>query len=118
MIRTIVVSLLCFPTVVLGQVALDGTGGALRVLDKVTAEVHDLDLTIGESVRVGHLTVTLEECRVPRLNPTGDAYAQVMINYQDITDPIFRGWLIASAPALHAMDHPRYDVWALRCSTS
>ena len=118
MIRFIIASLLLLPTAAVSQVALDGTGGALRVLDKVTAEVHDLDLTIGESVKVGHLTVTLEECRVPRLNPTGDAYAQVMINYQDITDPIFRGWLIASAPALHAMDHPRYDVWALRCKTS
>jgi hypothetical protein len=28
---------------------------------------------------------------------------------------LFEGWLIASAPALNAMDHPRYDVWALRC---
>ncbi|MDA9980314.1 DUF2155 domain-containing protein, partial [Yoonia sp.] len=30
----------------------------------------------------------------------------------------FAGWMLASAPALNAMDHPRYDVWALRCITS
>ncbi len=31
---------------------------------------------------------------------------------------LFSGWMLASAPALNAMDHPRYDVWALRCITS
>ena len=117
MIRAAILAIL-LPSTALAQVALDGVSGELRVLDKVTAEVHDLSLTIGQSMTIGHLTVLLEGCRVPRVNPNGDAYAQVMINYQDIEDPIFRGWLIASAPALHAMDHPRYDVWALRCSTS
>ena len=117
MIRALILAIL-LPTTAVAQVALDGNSGELRVLDKVTAEVHDLTLTIGESAEIGNLTVLLEGCRVPRMNPTGDAYAQVTINYRDIDDPIFRGWLIASAPALHAMDHPRYDVWALRCSTS
>jgi hypothetical protein len=31
--------------------------------------------------------------------------------------PVFSGWMIASSPALSAMDHPRYDVWILRCDT-
>jgi hypothetical protein len=31
--------------------------------------------------------------------------------------PVFSGWMIASSPALNAMDHPRYDVWLLRCQT-
>ncbi|MEZ5716636.1 MAG: DUF2155 domain-containing protein [Paracoccaceae bacterium] len=32
-------------------------------------------------------------------------------------DPIFTGWMVASSPALNAMDHRRYDVWVLRCIT-
>jgi hypothetical protein len=32
--------------------------------------------------------------------------------------PVFQGWLIGSAPALHALDHPRYDVWVLRCNNA
>ena len=100
------------------QSALDGSSGALRVLDKVTGEVRDLDMAVGADEQVGLLNITLEDCRVPRVNPTGDAYARITVFYSDNISPAFQGWLIASAPALNAMDHPRYDVWALRCSTS
>ena len=31
---------------------------------------------------------------------------------------IFKGWMFASSPALSALDHPRYDVWVLSCSSS
>ena len=102
----------------LAQVALEGVGGELRVLDKVTGEVSDLDLRIGQSEQVGRLNITLEDCRVPRVNPTGDAYARITVYYSANISPAVEGWLIASAPALHAMDHPRYDIWALRCSAS
>ena len=30
----------------------------------------------------------------------------------------FSGWMIASTPALSAMDHSRYDIWVMRCATS
>jgi hypothetical protein len=32
-----------------------------------------------------------------------------------VTDPVFSGWMVASSPALSALDHPRYDVWVLNC---
>jgi hypothetical protein len=31
---------------------------------------------------------------------------------------VFSGWMIASAPALNAMEHARYDIWVMRCITS
>jgi len=34
-----------------------------------------------------------------------------------VDKPVFKGWMIASSPALNALDHPRYDVWVLRCIT-
>ncbi len=40
------------------------------------------------------------------------------ITYDVAATPIFVGWMIASAPALNALDHPRYDVWMLSCLTS
>ena len=27
----------------------------------------------------------------------------------------FYGWMFASSPALSALDHPRYDIWVLKC---
>ena len=100
------------------DVAVSSPGGELRVLDKLTGALSDLTLQNGETGRLGYLQVTLNECRYPEANPSGDAYARVTVRYRDQPDPVFSGWILASAPALHAMDHPRYDVWALRCITS
>lgn len=101
----------------LAQQATTGSGGTLRVLDKITGRTHDLDLANGQTGQVGLLSVTLNECRYPSGNRSGDAYALMMIVYGNEAEPVFRGWMIASAPALNALDHPRYDVWALRCNS-
>lgn len=101
---------------VFAQQASNTSGGILRVLDKVSGAVTDLPLGVGEEGVLGLLKITLNECRLPTSNPNGDAYARVTVLYRNKIDPVFRGWLIASAPALNAIDHPRYDVWALRCN--
>lgn len=92
--------------------------GEVRVLDKITGEVTDLALVVGESAEVGHLLVTLDECRYPVDNPAGNAYGLLTVSYAGTTEPVFQGWMIAAAPALNALDHPRYDVWMLRCINS
>ena len=99
------------------QVA-NASSGELRVLDKLTGAVTDLTLGAGESANLGFLTVTMNECRYPVDNPSGDAFTQLLVQDTRETVPLFSGWMLASSPALNAMDHPRYDVWALRCITS
>ena len=94
------------------------TQSVLRLLDKTTGQVTDLTFSRGETQVFGLLSVTVGECRYPLANPAGDAFVQVEISDSRRAAPVFQGWLIASAPALHALDHPRYDVWALRCITS
>ncbi len=96
--------------------AITAPGGTVRVLDKINGTVTDLDLGSGETAEVGLLTVTMGECRAPADNPAGDAFALVSIRTRADETALFEGWLIASAPALNAMDHPRYDAWALRCT--
>lgn len=90
----------------------------LRVLDKLNGEVRDVLIRVSETAEVGPLTLDLSDCRYPASNPNGDAFAALTVHYGDEPEPVFAGWLIASAPALNAMDHPRYDIWALRCITS
>jgi hypothetical protein len=103
------------PCVVAAQQAQTALGGELRVLDKLNGTVTDLELANGETKQLGFLRVKLEECRYPSANPSGDAFAELTVTFRDETLPAFQGWLIASAPALNAMEHPRYDVWVLRC---
>lgn len=115
--RAIAIAIL-LATPAAAQQASTGSGGVVRVLDKVSGQLTDLELTSGETARLGHLRVRMNECRYPQSNPSGDAYVMVTVVYRDEKEPVFSGWLIASAPALNAMDHPRYDVWALRCIRS
>ena len=96
----------------------NGTGGELRILDKLTGQVADLSLIEGETATLGFLSVTLNECRYPIDNPSGDAFIQILVQDTKQNTPLLSGRMLASAPALNAMDHPRYDVWALRCITS
>ncbi|WP_298676029.1 DUF2155 domain-containing protein [uncultured Lentibacter sp.] len=93
------------------------SGAVLRGLDKVNGKTTDLDLRNGTSVAYERLVVSLGECRYPEGNISGDAYAFVIIREADKAETLFSGWMIASAPALNALDHARYDVWVTRCKT-
>ena len=99
------------------QQATGARGGVIRVLDKLTGQVTDLDLGQGQAASQGRLTVLLDECRYPTDNPASDAFAHLTISDAMQTQPVFSGWMVASSPALSALDHARYDVWVLHCDT-
>ena len=96
--------------------ALSGDGVSLKGLDKVSGEVADLDVKIGETVPIGRLEVTVGDCRYPEDNPTGEGFAWLTIRDSGRDTVVFEGWMVASSPALNALDHPRYDVWVIRCT--
>ncbi|APE45426.1 hypothetical protein BOO69_10850 [Sulfitobacter alexandrii] len=93
-------------------------GAVLRTLDKISGHSLDVELRTGQSSRLGNLDIVLNECRYPAGDPSGDAYAELEISDINKSDTLFSGWMIASAPALSALEHPRYDVWVIRCTTS
>ncbi|MCH8465014.1 MAG: DUF2155 domain-containing protein [Roseinatronobacter sp.] len=95
-----------------------GDGAVLRGLDRVAGTSADIALPLGGSAEVGHLRVMLQDCRYPVENPAAEAYAWIEIFDMRADDMIFSGWMIASSPALNALDHRRYDLWLLRCTTS
>lgn len=94
-----------------------GTGAVLRGLDTVNATVTDMDVPTGSSTEFGRLKVALGECRYPVDDPAGEAYAFLTITDTVDGTELFSGWMLASSPALNALEHPRYDVWVLRCRT-
>lgn len=98
--------------------AVTGNGAVLRALDKLNGKTRDVELRTGQVSAVFGLEVDLLECRYPAENPTGEAYAFVQIRDEGKAEIAFEGWMVASSPALNAMDHPRYDVWVIRCITS
>ena len=92
-----------------------GSGAVLRTLDKTSGEVIDVEMNAGQTMAYGPLQVTLHECRFPSNNPSGDAFALLQVVDARAVEELFAGWMVASSPALSALEHPRYDVWVLRC---
>lgn len=95
-----------------------GTGAVLRALDKISGAVEDVTLRNGARTELGRLEIRLEECRHPAGSPATDAWAFLEIRDAGEPEPVFRGWMVASSPALNPLDHARFDVWVLRCTTS
>ena len=91
-------------------------GALLRGLDTVTGQTEDIQVFVGDRVMFRRLEVFLTDCRYPTESPASEAYAFLTIRDIREDEPRFRGWMVASSPALSALDHPRYDVWVLRCS--
>ncbi len=92
-------------------------GALLRGLDKVSGLTTDFNLSVGDAVRYGRLEIRLGECRFPASDPSSDAFAQLTVSDTSQNTTIFSGWMIASSPALSAMDDTRYDVWVISCQS-
>ena len=93
----------------------EAQGGSLRFLDKLTSDTGDVTLSRGQAAKFGRLVVRLDGCRYPTENPASDAAAHLTIVEEVTEAQLFSGWMLASSPALSALDHPRYDVWVLAC---
>ena len=118
MIRACGLALLALALPALAQETQNAPAGLLRVLDKVSGETLDLALPIGATQVFGRIEVGLVECRVPSDDPASDAFAHVIVRDLLRDSLAFDGWMIASSPALSALDHARYDVWVIRCTIS
>ncbi|WP_347139917.1 DUF2155 domain-containing protein [Paracoccus sp. SSK6] len=104
-------------TPVAAQQVARADGALLRGLDKISGRTTDLPIQVGQAVRYGRLEVRLGECRYPAGDPSSDAYAQLTITDTAQNVTLFSGWMIASSPALSALDDTRYDVWVISCQS-
>ena len=88
-------------------------------LDKITGRTISFDAAIGETVQFGALQVTARACytRPPTEATNTDAFVDVdEVTLKGEIKRIFTGWMFASSPGLHAVEHPIYDVWLTDCS--
>lgn len=111
--------LVCVMAPVAAQEVTSATGAVLRGLDRLSGTTTDIPVPVGASaIFAGRLSIDVQECRYPAANPTGDAYAHLIIRDTLTGSTLFAGWMVASSPALNALDHSRYDIWVLRCTRS
>lgn len=115
MIRGLFLSIGLCLTAASVQAASEAQGASLRWLDKISGETADVELSRGQAAVWGRLTIQLNSCRYGGDTPAADAWAHLTIRDSVADQAVFNGWMSASSPALSALDHPRYDVWLLRC---
>jgi hypothetical protein len=87
-------------------------------LDKVTGRITSFDVALNETVQFGALQVTPRVCytRPPTERANTDSFVEVSeVTLQGEIKRIFTGWMFASSPGLHAVEHPIYDVWLTDC---
>ncbi|RTL86418.1 MAG: DUF2155 domain-containing protein [Hyphomicrobiales bacterium] len=109
-------------------------------LDKTTGRIINFDVAIDETVQFGSLNVTPRVCNTRPQTEAPQTASFVEVDEligkperqakADLKEPvkaeakaetrqeakrIFSGWMFASSPGLHGVEHPVYDVWLLDC---
>ena len=87
-------------------------------LDKITGRIINFPVDIGETVQFGALQLTTRACYTRPATETAntDAFVEVdEVTLQGEVKRIFTGWMFASSPGLHAVEHPIYDLWLTDC---
>ena len=87
-------------------------------LDKITGRIVSFEVAVDETVQFGALQLTPRVCytRPPTESPKTTAFLEVdEVTLDNKYRRIFTGWMFASSPGLHAIEHPIYDVWLVDC---
>jgi hypothetical protein len=97
----------------------------LQALDKVTAESVRFEAAVGKPVRFKGLIFTVKACeRSAPDEALDDSIVYLAIDSQPKPGPgmptppprqAFKGWMYASSPSLHPLEHPVYDAWLITC---
>ena len=90
----------------------------MRGLDKITGRATTLLIPIGKSVQYATLTISAKYCYTTPEIETPETVAFVQIDDHRPDQPqrrVFSGWMYASTPGLHGLEHPLYDAWVITC---
>ena len=104
------------------------TAAVLQGVDKITAETIRFEAKVGEPVRFKGLIVTIRACETTAPDENiNDAVAYADVLSQAQVSPgraaapprsVFHGWMFASSPSIHPVEHPVYDLWLIACKTA
>ena len=94
--------------------------GTFSMLHKVTAKVREIELPVGEEVVIGEMTLMMHDCITapPEEPPETRSFLQISEFKHGADRLLFSGWMFASSPAIHALEHPVFDLWPLACKTA
>ena len=95
-----------------------GQQAVLRGVEKITARVTDMVVTVDEPAAFGTLQIVVRYCykTPPEETPEVTAFLEVEDHQPGSEgERVFSGWMFASSPAVSALEHAVYDVWVIDC---
>jgi hypothetical protein len=119
--RLTLAAVLACATFAAGPAAADKIKNPMAVfsgLDKITGRIISFEVAVDETVQFGALQLTPKMCftRPPTENPNTTGFVEVdEVTLDNKYRRIFNGWMFASSPGLHGIEHAIYDVWLTDC---
>lgn len=87
---------------------------SLGILNKVTAQVSNIEIASGEEIELYGLRITNKSCYISL--PEEKLLVGVYLIVDDLKgDNDFSGWMIKDLPSISSMEHPLYDIWVEDC---
>lgn len=104
------------------------TVAILQALDKVTTETMRFEVPVGQPIRYKTLIFTVRACETAAADEIApETAAYIVVDTQPKAQvgraappgrQIYKGWMYASSPGLHPLQHPVYDAWLIACKQS
>ena len=95
----------------------------VQTLDKITARIATVPVTLNQPFQFGTLEIELKHCAFtpPEVPPEAAAFLEIRdVGFADNEESdkitVFSGWMFASSPAVSSLEHPVYDVTLLACA--
>jgi hypothetical protein len=91
----------------------------IKALDKITAKISNIKLTVGEILFFNTLEIKVLKCLLSEKDNFKDTVAYIQVKDTSAQDNnqvfLFNGWTFISSPTLRSIDHPVYDLWVTSC---
>ena len=87
-------------------------------LDKISGEISTFEVSVGQTVKFGALSVTPRVCysRSASEDPQTTSFVEIdELTLNKKVERLFNGWMFAASPGLNGVEHPVYDVWLNDC---
>ncbi len=100
------------------QTPIKNPVAVFKGLDKITGRITTFDVYIDETVQFGALQVTPRVCNSRPRTEASQTTAFIEVDELTLDSKvrrIFSGWMFASNPGVHAVEHGVYDIWLINC---
>ncbi len=91
----------------------------LQGLNKITAKTQKLEILVNNEIHFGKLSILLHKCWKAPLHEAPEN--KMLIEVFDMSGNkgekkrIFFGWIFSSSPSISGIEHPIYDLTAIKC---